>query len=141
MPPDIDEPYEKFAMSNLEPQGTCQEKRGFLFKHACAHSAVYSCELCGKSVCEHHVRPTDSGFVCIACDKPNINSPNTRRSRNKHDPYDYGDRYYGHGGGYYSAYYWGSHHGSHHADDFTEADGAALAHEGSQGFEDAAGES
>lgn len=126
------------------PQGPCQETRGFLFKHACTQSAVYSCAVCNKQVCHSHMRETESGMSCISCAKGEIRRKPMDRTRSgyyhSYDPYYYNYGYYGRHGGYYDNHYWG-HHDSH---DFTEADGAALANEEAGefgGFENDPGES
>lgn len=125
------------------PQGPCQETRGFLFKHACAQTAVYSCAVCRKAVCHSHMRQTESGMTCISCAKSSIRQRpidrQDRRYRDHYDPYHYGYGYYG-PHGYYNTHYW-DHHDAH---DFTEADGASLVNEDAGefgGFENDPGES
>lgn len=130
-----------------EELGTCQERAGFLFSHACSYRAVERCTACGKAVCEAHIHEHEDGSrLCTSCSKRAQKQESTRqrdgsrRYRNHHDDhYFYGDYHY-RGYGAYTAGYWGYHqyHSYHHHDshDLTEADGAAFS-EGMDGdFDD-----
>jgi hypothetical protein len=122
--------------------GLCQERAGFLFKHACHETALHTCERCGKAICNLHVAGGHNGEQwCITCDKTGgRSSEETVDSRSeghgRQAPFYYGSMWYGGYGHYHSG--WGHHHyHDHHHDsnDFTEGDQEALGEPGDEGFE------
>lgn len=128
--------------------GVCQEKSGFLFKHACAYLAEQACQQCRKPICSRHARILEDQLVCIACSKqgarPDGVRPGPTDNTYYDDSYSYAGRHY-QGYGHYHSGYWGywflGRHGAHDRNDLTEADSANLALEGDEAFEQDMGES
>jgi hypothetical protein len=116
----------------------CAERAGFLFKHSCGQLGSLQCQKCGKQICDQHAADVGGVTMCVNCRKA---SRNTSSRDDDYDPYFYGSNYYS-GWGYY--HYTSSHHDEsgggggalgHDADDFTEADGAAMEVEAGEDFE------
>ncbi len=118
-------------------QGICNEKSGFLFRHACGENSDATCSECQKPVCYAHQKTTDAGDLCTTCTKK------WRREQNQNEVYEDDDPYM-HSAYYYSGYgYYGlasmglaSTMQTHDTSDFTEADGLALADESDDAFEE-----
>ena len=116
----------------------CAEKSGFLFDHPCKQAAGGQCQKCSKQVCTRHTHPTPNGYMCTTCAKKEVKR--ARRQRNNwsgwdDEPYMYGVYYYD-GYGYYGRGRWGN---DILGDDFSEADGDGLGHEGDGGWDDGMG--
>ncbi|MGE0709079.1 MAG: hypothetical protein AB7N76_00295 [Planctomycetota bacterium] len=122
----------------------CRETAGFLFKHPCGRQATGECADCGKAVCDAHLKQNPKGvLLCVACLKMDLARgapPGPGRDQPplayENDPYFYGSAHYAGYGRYRSG--WGSDYYAESAfdgDDFTEADGAAFATEGDEGWE------
>lgn len=131
-------------------QNQCAEKAGFLFSHACDKAAQWQCGRCQKMICEDHSFRAQNETLCTACTKADEKKAKQQSGamsgRYRDDPYFYstyhyhGYGYYGRGSWGYDSYYaYGS--GYHDGNDFTEADGAALAHEGDEAWEEDMGAS
>jgi hypothetical protein len=118
----------------------CAESAGFLFKHPCDQQANLECQQCGKRICDQHAGSVGGVTMCVTCRKASRTTSQDHYDYD-HDPYFYGSNYYS-GWGYY--HYTSSHHEGgdergeshgHDADDFTEADGAAMGVAASESFE------
>ena len=103
---------------------TCEERAGFLFKHACDRLPAHVCGKCNKSVCNEHSKLNDQNqLICVTCTKQQSKLVRQQGQpgyydRYDDDPYFYGDRRYrGYGnysGGYWGGYMIGSMGSSHH---------------------------
>ena len=113
--------------------GICNEKAGFLFRHACLQLPTGSCQSCGKPICEKHSRLFDDANLCIDCAR-HYRDQSRGHYDGYHDPYFYGGYYY-HGYNDYSGDHWGGEtfqqqttveRPLHDVNDFTEADSESL---------------
>lgn len=125
------------AKEKIWDQGICNEKAGFLFKHACLRPPVTHCENCSKPICSDHMRQHDSRSLCIKCAQKEAGSEGyldrSRYQQTYHnDPYFYGGYHYNGYGMYDSDHGWGSEtyrsrtQHRHDEHDFTEADSESL---------------
>ncbi len=133
--------------------GSCNEKSGFLFSHACDQLSTGACSRCSRPVCSEHTHPTEQGVLCTTCAKQAIKQERQQQGKTQttsrgdydyHDPYFYAGYYYIGYGDYHRRGRWGHdhYHSVHHdSHDFTEADGAAFAQQGDEDFETDMGES
>ncbi|WP_240359265.1 hypothetical protein [Pyxidicoccus trucidator] len=124
-------------------EGLCQESTGFLFSHECGLPAGAGCPRCGKRVCDAHLTSAGGELVCATCaedteegdesdsDSDSDSGPDSDSSPAEDDPSyyykDYG--YYGPGSSWAGS-------GAKDPNDFTEADGESLRHEGDSSFEE-----
>jgi len=123
--------------------GKCQETSGFLFKHACAHLADATCDVCHKQVCNRHLRMREHQAVCTSCAKKALQQGEDwrRERRYSRDPRASSEDPYFYAGYYYLGFgHWGHGHHPHAHDhhdptDFTESDAQSLAAAGDEGFE------
>ena len=143
---------------NLESneRTACQERAGFLFRHACDTPAASRCDLCGKRICtahtqrvERHRLGADAALprlqgqqgpldVCTGCAQRRRLEPARNSSYWDDDPYWYSrwhqpgyDRY----GVPDSIASTHSPHSSHDPQDFTDADSGSVRGEGDAGRE------
>ncbi|MEI7700434.1 MAG: hypothetical protein WCK86_11605 [Planctomycetia bacterium] len=126
-------------MANDWDTSTCNEKSGFLFRHACYQIPNGKCSACQKPVCLDHSHQVAEQLMCTTCAKRGRQQTEEQRSgpyvqgRDYHDPYFYGD-YYG-----YRHYY--DRHSVNDPYDFTAADAENLKGTAEEGFENDMSES
>lgn len=78
----------------------CQERSGFLFAHDCDWPAQWSCERCGKRICERHTHQDEQARQCITCSKQQragrTDEQGTAGARDPYvrDPYWYATSHY-----------------------------------------------
>ncbi len=126
-------------MANDWDTSTCNEKSGFLFRHACNQIPNGKCNACQKPVCPDHSHQVAEQLMCTTCAKRGRQQTEEQRSgpyvqgRDDHGPYFYGD-YYGYGN-YYNR------HSANDPYDFTAADAENLKGTAEEGFENDMSES
>ncbi|MCE9671729.1 hypothetical protein LY474_28365 [Myxococcus stipitatus] len=104
---------------------TCQVDAGFLFTRACGLPSEAVCPSCGRSACGEHLTTSEDGaLVCTACAAAGAGATEEDASY-----------YYDDFGYYPSGSFWGR-RGGRDPNDFTEADGGSLRHEGDAAFEE-----
>ena len=100
-------------------EGTCNEQSGFLFKHECFQLPTFTCQTCGKPICEDHTHELPDGTFCTSCARGHIKQPSgpsqppaqgdTSTRSGAYDHHYYNNDPFLYSSSYYYGYHWGSH--------------------------------